>query len=491
MSIRTLTRVLAATACLAAPLPLFASAPAPGDAGTPDSTLARGAYLATASDCTACHTVPGGQPMAGGLKIESPVGEIFSTNITPSTSAGIGDYSEAEFSEALRHGIRADGANLYPAMPYTAYTHLSDADIHALYVYFMQGVEPVDEPAPETQLPFPMNLRFAMKAWNLLFLDDTQIEDDPRRSAEWNRGRYLAEGPAHCGTCHTPRGFLMQEKDGEAMAGAQVGPWYAPNITPDLADGIGSWSHYELFTYLKTGKLDQAQAAGSMAEAISHSFQHLSDADLRAIAIYIESLPAIGSTANADGKVEASAAHDQNRFSHGEASEALASFRGDGYAEGLKGDSRGAQIYSANCASCHQPDGSGTADGYYPRLYENGVLGDDNASNLLATILYGVDRETEAGGHVFMPPFGEQSNAFNSLENDEIAALANYLLGHFGETDEAGKAVLEVTPEDVQVIRDGGPGSPLVMLARIGMGVGALVVVLLVGYWLIRRRRRF
>ncbi|MCS2609645.1 cytochrome c [Halomonas dongshanensis] len=477
MMIRRLSRVMAALAWLAAPLPLLAQTTA-NDAD--DETLARGAYLATASDCTACHTAHGGESMAGGLRIASPVGEIVATNITPSTSHGIGNYSEEQFARVLRHGIRADGANLYPAMPYTAYARMSDEDIHALYVYFMHGVAPVDVPTPPTKLPFPMNLRVAMKGWNLLFHDATPLEEDPEQSAAWNRGRYLVEGPTHCSSCHTPRGFMMQELDDQAMAGAQVGPWYAPNITPDDVGGIGSWRHDELVTYLRTGKLDQAQAAGSMAEAITHSFQHLSDDDLSAIATYIEALPPIGPS---DGEER-----QGDRFSHGRPSDELVNFRGDSYAEGLEGESRGAQIYSANCASCHQPDGRGTADGYYPRLFENGILGDENASNLIATILYGVERETEAEGHVFMPPFGEQPNAFNALSNDEIADLSNYLLTHFGRVDENGKASVEVTADDVQTIREGGPGSPLILLSRIGMGVGIVAVVLL-GYWLLRRRR--
>ncbi|MCP1325329.1 cytochrome c, partial [Halomonas sp. 707D4] len=365
---------------------------------------------------------------------------------------------------------------LYPAMPYTAYAHLSDADIHALYVYFMEGVAPVDAPTAETALPFPMNLRVAMKGWNLLFHDAEPLEDDPERSAEWNRGRYLVEGPGHCSSCHTPRGFFMQERDDQALTGAQVGPWYAPDITPDVAAGIGSWRHDELVTYLRTGKLAKAQAAGSMAEAIEHSFQHLTEDDLGAIATYLEALP----TAEPGSQT-------RSRFDHGEPGDELASFRGDGYAAGLSGDSRGAQLYSANCSSCHQADGSGTDDGYYPRLYQNGVLGDVNATNLIATILYGVDREV-GDEHVFMPPFGEQPNAFNSLNNDDVAVLANYLLARFGETDDDGHPVLQVSAAEVQEIREGGPRSPLILLARIGLGVGVVVLALL-GLWLIRRRK--
>ncbi|MFC0337597.1 c-type cytochrome [Kushneria avicenniae] len=458
-------------------LSLQAMAATSTPAGDDAAVMARGAYLATASDCTACHTAPGGKPMAGGLAIASPVGDIIASNITPSTSDGIGDYSEQDFARALRKGVRADGANLYPAMPYTAYAHLSDDDIHALYVYFMKGVTPVNEPTGTTNLPFPMNLRFSMKFWNLLFLKDGVITPDPQHSETWNRGRYLVEGPAHCSTCHTPRGILMQEKGDQWLAGAQVGPWYAPNITPDVTSGIGSWSRQDLVTYLKTGRIDRAQAAGSMAEAIEHSFQHLTDDDLKAMATYLGTLPAIRT--GDDG----SSAEEDNRFERGSPGSDL-SFRGTSYAKGLKGDSEGAQLYAAHCASCHNYDGQGTADGYYPSLYHNAALGGDTASNLLAAILYGVDRETQ-NGHFFMPPFGDQPNAVTSLDNEQIAALANYLLERYGNPD------VSVSSQDVQSIRDGGPASNILMLARVGMAAGGIVlVVVLIAVILHRRRRR-
>src|ERR1700722_19446777 len=182
----------------------------------------RGEYLVKAADCGACHTAPGGKPFAGGLAISSPVGTIYSTNITPSVSYGIGRYTEAQFARAVRRGIRADGANLYPAMPYTSYSIFTDADVQALYGYFMNAVAPVDSPAPRTDLPFPMNLRVSMMGWNLLYLNTKPLEPDPRQSELWNRGRYLVKGAAHCSACHTPRGFLMQEKSAKEFSGGPV-----------------------------------------------------------------------------------------------------------------------------------------------------------------------------------------------------------------------------------------------------------------------------
>src|SRR5580692_631583 len=264
-----------------------------------DAAIERGRYLAIATDCGACHTAPGGKPFAGGLPISTPLGTIYSTNITPSVDFGIGHYTEEEFSRALRRGVRRDGANLYPAMPYTSYAKFTEDDAHALYLYFTQTVKPVEQRPPPTQLPFPMNIRASMIAWNLLFLDSAAFVPDPHQSPEWNRGAYLVQGAAHCSTCHTPRGFLMQEEASRALSGAPVGPWYAPNITSDPISGIGSWTNEEIAAYLRTGHLSgKAQAAGSMGEAVEDSFQHLTAADLDAIATYIKSVVAVHGSAD-------------------------------------------------------------------------------------------------------------------------------------------------------------------------------------------------
>lgn len=459
----------------AAPLAFAALVPAMASAQEFSKELVeKGRYLATASDCVACHTNHAdGKPMAGGLPMSSPVGTIMSTNITPSKEFGIGNYTEAQFSDAVRKGVRGDGSNLYPAMPYVSYSVMTDEDIHALYAYFMQGVDPVDEKAPETKLPFPMNIRASMMGWNLLFRPNEVHVGDPSQSAEWNRGKYLAEGAGHCSTCHTPRGVFMQEQKSLNLTGGQVGPWYAPDITNDKLHGIGSWSQQDLVTYLKTGKLEnKAQAAGSMAEAISYSFQHLTDGDLNAIATYVRSVPS----------ANASPAAGATRFDKGTAGNDMAAFRGKNYVEGLAGDHAGAQIFTANCASCHGYNAQGTRDGYYPSLFHNAATAGDNSINVISAILNGVDRHTDAG-HVFMPPFGDQTNAVVQLNNVEVASLSNYLLAQYGNEK------LKVTPEDVQVIREGGPKSNIVQLVRIGMGAGAAVVVFLLA-GLIRYRAR-
>ena len=445
-----------------------------GDAaGDSTQLIARGQYLATAADCGACHTAPGGKPFAGGLAISSPVGTIYSTNITPSARSGIGRYTEEQFARAVRRGIRSDGANLYPAMPYTSYSIFTDDDVHAIYTYFMQGVASVDTPAPRTDLPFPMNIRLSMMGWNLLFLNTQPLSSDPQQSEMWNRGRYLVQGAAHCSACHTPRGFLMQEKAAQEFAGGQVGAWYAPNITSDVNSGIGSWSQDELVEYLRTGDArGKAQAAGSMGEAVEHSFRYLSDADLNAIATYVRTVPAIHDSA------------DQNsRFGFGRASSELGLLRGKNGIQADSGTPTGAELFQGNCASCHSPLGQGSRDGYYPSLFSNSVLGSRNANNLIAAILNGVNR-TSSKGQAYMPGFAGGAHDLAALTDHEIVLLGNYLLEHYGRP-----GVL-ITAGQVAEVRRGGPSSSLVTIARLGVVAAVIVLVWILSVVFVRMRRK-
>ncbi|MBB2200129.1 cytochrome c [Gluconacetobacter tumulisoli] len=435
-----------------------------------DALVARGRYLATAADCAACHTAPhGGKPFAGGYGIASPLGSIYASNITPSRTAGIGNYTEAQFSSAVREGIRGDGAHLYPAMPYTSYAKLTDQDIHALYAYFTHEVRPVDERAPATQLPFPFNLRFSMMFWNALYLDNSRFTPDPAKSAEVNRGAYLAIALGHCDTCHTPRNVMMAEIGGKELGGASLGSWIAPNVTPDPVSGIGSWSSDDLFRYLKTGDVPgKAQAAGPMAEAIEHSFQHLTDDDLKAIVAYVRQVPAIRD-----------AADRKSRDSFGLASGREAVIRG---AAGTLDN--GEKIFTGDCAACHHPSGGGSKDGYYPQLFHNTATGASIPDNLIAAILEGVDR-TVNGQHVFMPGFSHGSYV-DELSDQDVADVANYVLTQFGNP------AVKVSVADVVSIRNGGP-KPL--LARVGgyivpaMVAGAVVLLGLIGLIVARRRK--
>ncbi|EHH67404.1 cytochrome c [Gluconobacter morbifer] len=431
----------------------------------------RGHYLAIAADCAACHTAPGGgKAFAGGYGIASPLGSIYSTNITPSKEHGIGNYTEEEFAHALREGIRRDGAHLYPAMPYTSYTKLTDEDVHALYVYFMTSVKPVESTPQKTALPFPYSIRASMAVWNVLFLDDTRFKSDPAKSAEVNRGHYLSYALAHCDTCHTPRNAMMAETGSSPLAGASLSSWYAPNITSDPHSGIGDWSNEDLFRYLKTGDVPgKAQAGGPMAEAIEHSFQYLNDNDLRAIVAYIKQVPAISDAKDA-----------APRESYGKTSNREAAYRGLSVGK----VSHGEYLFSGECAACHRPSGQGSPDGYYPQLFHNTAVGAPIADNLITTILMGVRREVH-GHTTYMPGFG-QGSYVDSLSDQDIADISNYVEQTFGNPN------VKVTPDDVKLIRSGGP-KPLI--AQLGaftvpaMIIAALIIAAAI-LFLIRRSRR-
>ncbi|MFT9256563.1 MAG: cytochrome c [Acetobacter sp.] len=450
---------------LAAPLAALLGplCPSFGRAETP---MSRGHYLAIASDCAACHTNGrDGAYMAGGYAIQSPMGAIYSTNITPSKQYGIGNYSLAQFEQAVRHGVRGDGAQLYPAMPYGSFSLLTDADIAALYDYFMHEVPALDQPSPRTSLPFPFSVRASLWGWKLANgIVQAPYVSDPRHDAQWNRGKYLTDGPAHCGECHTPRNLLLAPKASAYLAGADIGSWRAPNITSDPVAGIGAWSAQDLQDYLLTGKTAHARAAGPMAEAVEHSFQYLSPADMAAIVAYLKTVPPI-----------AEPGVTRPNFSHGGAPEpfdygAANARRGQSL---LASDAAGNLLYEAVCASCHHSDGRGTADGYYPSLVGNTTTGQRNPNDLVASILFGVDRSVN-GHRVLMPGF-DGNSLVQQLDDRQIASIANYVLTHFGN------AQASVTPEAVAMVRAGSSQVPIARLADpkvlAGLVLAGLVVL--------------
>ena len=213
------------------------------------SLVERGAYLAQAADCMACHTTQGGKPYAGGLGFKLPFGTLYSTNITPDKETGIGNYSDQDFLNAVHRGIRRDGARLYPAMPFTSYTYMTDADALAIKAYLF-SLPPVRAAAPANTLTFPFNQRWAMNFWSALFNPDTRFEPDTSKSPEWNRGAYLAEALAHCGECHTPRNLAFALNNRKKFAGAVTAGWRAFNIRSDKTTGIGAWRDDDLVSYL-------------------------------------------------------------------------------------------------------------------------------------------------------------------------------------------------------------------------------------------------
>ncbi|MGH8182232.1 MAG: c-type cytochrome [Rhodanobacteraceae bacterium] len=439
-------------------------------ASASDATpIQRGHYLALAGDCVACHTAPGGKPYAGGLPVVTPIGSIISTNITPSKTTGIGNYTLQEFSNAVRKGIRADGKRLYPAMPYPAYAQLTNADVQALYAYFMHSVQPVDSKPPRTHLPFPFNIRLSMVVWDSLFVDHKPFAPDPDKSAEWNRGAYLVRGLTHCATCHSPRNLMMAVEPSHALAGASLGTWFAPNITPDPNSGIGNWSQQDLIDYLHSGEAPgKAQAAGPMAEAIDNSLRHLTPTDLAAVASYLKTVPA-----------QHDAADTRSADAWGAAYANLASIRGKALPKSPD-DMSGAQLYDAYCSTCHQARGQGSFHGGLPPLFHNTATGRSNPDNLVMVILDGIRWHTNGSG-IHMPGFASE------LSNRQVATLGNYVTQHFGNPS------ANVSVERVRMLRVGGASSHLVLIAQV-MVIAILVIIALIIaaiiLALIRRSRR-
>lgn len=430
-----------------------------------DATASAGKRLAVAADCVACHTAPGGQPFAGGYPLSSPMGVIYSTNITPSKTAGIGGYTAEQFARAVRDGVTPDGTHLYPAMPYTSYAKMTDADVADLYQYFMHEVQPVDATTQKTNLDFPFNIRASMLGWNALFHSQKRFTPDPAKSAQVNRGDYLVNALAHCDTCHTPRNVLMAADNSKPLAGGALGSWYAPNITSDKISGIGAWSSDELVAYLRTGHVEgKAQAAGPMAEAVEHSLQHLDDVDLKAIAAYLLQTQPINTG-------EAKARHE-----FGQASSDELTLRG-----GKPQDNPGWHIFSGTCANCHQANGQGTRE--YPSLFHNTAT--SRSDNLIAAIVYGVHREVD-GVAIDMPAFGPDALFTDRLNDQQIADVSNYVLSRYGND------ALTVTAADVAQVREGGPKAPLAVMARFTVPaiVIACILIALAAIVIVRRRRR-
>jgi sulfur oxidation c-type cytochrome SoxX len=332
----------------------------------------RGRYIAQASDCVACHTAKGGRAFTGGLAMQTPIGTIYSTNITPDKDTGIGGYDFADFERAVRHGIRKDGSPLYPAMPYVSYSVLTDEDVQALYAYFVSAVQPVAQNNQGSTIPWPTNMRWPLVWWQMLFGGHRSFKPPEASTPEVARGAYLVEGAGHCGACHTPRGVAFQEKalkdgpGGTFLSGAELEGWYAKSLRHEDA-GLANWSQQEIADFLKTGRNARTAAFGSMAEVIQHSTRNLSDADASAIAAYLASRPARpGHAASASKAEDATTAKLLDNADR----------------------SPGALGYVAQCAPCHRMNGQGTPR-LFPALAGNPVVETDNPSSLIQITLTG------------------------------------------------------------------------------------------------------
>ncbi|MDG2243488.1 MAG: cytochrome c, partial [Rhodospirillaceae bacterium] len=305
-----------------------------------DPDISQGEYLARAANCVACHTMPGGAALAGGLEMATPLGNIYATNITPDNETGIGTYTLEDFDNAMRQGIAQDGHRLYPAMPYPSYAKISDADIEALYDYLMNEVPAVRLENKESEIPWPLSIRWPLAIWNALFFDDETYEADEIQSEAWNRGAYLVQGLGHCGACHTPRGIAFNEvatddSDPEYLAGAFLDNWYASDLTQSNRAGLGRWSQEDVANFMKKGRNIHSTAFGTMDEVIINSTQYLTDDDLDAMATYLVSLPA---------------AHDDGEYAYDEST--LVTLRSPEWR-----NNPGANLYMQNCESCHVDTG--------------------------------------------------------------------------------------------------------------------------------------
>jgi mono/diheme cytochrome c family protein len=391
--------------------PIASSQPPHADA----ASIERGRYLAAAADCTACHTAPGGQPFAGGFAIDSPLGAIYTNNITPDKASGIGKFTLNDFDRAVRHGIGYRGATMYPAMPYPSYALMSDEDISALYDYFMHAVSPVSSTKHANNIPWPLSIRWPVAIWRKFLAPspDAPVFNAARYADPViARGAYLVQGPGHCGACHTPRAVTLQEKalDDSSnlfLAGGQrIDGWTAVNLRGNSADGLGSWSKDDIARTLRTARNSQRAVIGApMNDVIVHSTQYLNDADLQAIAAYLKTLtPASG---------------DRSQFAVNPATAAA-------LAAG-KEDNRGAELYVDNCAACHRTDGAGSPNAL-PKIAGNSTVLSEDPSSLISVVLGGSSLPGTAGAPsaLGMPGFAWR------LSNDEVAQLLTFIRNSWG-----------------------------------------------------------
>jgi mono/diheme cytochrome c family protein len=377
----------------------------------------RGEYLAKAADCMVCHTALGGAEYAGGLAFPLPFGTLYSTNITADKDTGIGNYSDQDFLDAVQRGIRKDGARLYPAMPYTSYTFLTDDDVLAIKAYLL-SLPAVHRQNERDTLQFPFNQRWSMIFWSLAFNPNTRFAPNTEKNAEWNRGAYIAEALAHCGDCHTPRNLAFALDNHRKFAGAVAAGWRAYDITSDKGTGIGSWSDEEIFAYLAKGHaMGRGTASGPMGEAVDHSFSQMDPADIRALVTYLRSIPAIASSEPATIAPPAPASPKEG---------------------GAIADALGRKVFAQACVSCHSWTGE-SALSPFATISGSRAVNDPTATNVAQIVISGTRRFTS--GAMSMPAFG------STYTDTEIAAVANYVTGRFGS------AASKLTAKDVADLR--------------------------------------
>jgi mono/diheme cytochrome c family protein len=365
----------------------------------PDTTpnaeqLRRGQYLTAAGDCMSCHLREGGEPLAGGLGLNTPFGVIYTPNITSDTETGIGNWTADQFYRAMHKGIDDEGKNLYPAFPYPWFTLVSREDDDAILAY-LKTTPPVKYTPPSNNLIFPLRIRSMVKGWNLLYLKSNNFTADSSQSPEWNRGAYLVNGLGHCGGCHTPKSALGADKSGRALQGGTLDNWVAPDLTANDRTGLGAWSDDDVIEYLRTGRNAHAGAGGAMADVITYSTSLMSEADRRAMAVYLKHQAASPSVVGAQPDPGAMR--------------------------------RGGAIYSDACASCHLENGVGQPR-YFPPLGPNAMLQQADPIGLEHLILAGgrIGTSPTRPSPMTMPSFAWK------LTDQEVADVSTFIRNSWG-----------------------------------------------------------
>ena len=398
---RTILAVL--LLCSAAASMALAAEPSP-------ELIAYGKSLVEAGDCAGCHTADPARPFAGGKRIDTPFGAIYAPNLTPDRETGIGAWLDADFTRALRTGTAPDGSNYYPAFPYPYFTKMTKDDTLAIRAY-LGTLPPVVSRNKPPELRWPFGYRRLMRVWNAMFFTPGLFEPDQSQSAAWNRGGYLVTGLGHCGACHTPKNYFGADKTAQALAGSEIGGWYAPRLDGAARTGLKSWSAQDIVEYLQSGRNARSHAGGPMAEVVVNSTSKMSDADVRAIALYLKSLPPVRreTIVTPPGETEMKA---------------------------------GQAVYAKLCIACHEADGTG-APRIYPPLPGNALLQSINPSSTLRIILDGAHTVTTPRA----PNTGEMPGYAKQLSDEDIAAVTNYIRNSWGN------AGLMVTPAQVAKAR--------------------------------------
>jgi mono/diheme cytochrome c family protein len=381
----------------------------PRSADFSKAVIAKGAELALIGNCGTCHTTDGGAPYAGGRPMATPFGTVYATNITPDRETGIGAWSEAAFRRALREGVRRDGAHLYPAFPYDHFTKVSAGDIAAIYAFLMTR-EAVRTETPANDLAFPFNIRALIAGWKLLFFTPGEFQDDVAQTAEWNRGAYLVEGLAHCGSCHTPRNMLGAEKRDKRFAGGEAEGWHAPALNAASPAPV-PWTAEQLARYLRHGFVEPHGVAAGPMRPVVDNLADASERDVDAMAAYLATMlePA---TAERDTQAEERLARiEQGRATTG--------------TSGPTGRSDGATIYAGACALCHEANGRQfSAQGI--DLVSSKVVAMPDPRNLIHVVLHGIEPPAGAPA-ALMPGFAD------AMTDRQVVALVTYLRGTFSD----------------------------------------------------------